>query len=190
MEGEGAGTEMELTDRWWLILSGLVAAVIAVEAARWRLGRWWSRARMRRRAQRARAGEVAAEALLESQGFRIIARQPQRQWSLTVDGEPRTVDMRADLLAERRGLTYVAEVKTGTVAPRLDTAATRRQLLEYRLAYGVQGVLLVDMSEGTIHEVVFPLDDSAGSPGSVRRALFWLLLGAALGGSIIWSYFE
>ena len=36
-------------------------------------------------------------------------------------------------------LACVAEVKTGRLAPRIDTPATRRQLLEYRLAFDVDG---------------------------------------------------
>jgi hypothetical protein len=51
----------------------------------------------------------------------------------------------------------VAEVKTGEVAPRLSTAATRRQLLEYRVAFDVDGVLLVCPERGTIQRVDFLL---------------------------------
>ena len=52
--------------------------------------------------------------------------------------------MRADYLVERRGRRYLAEVKTGAHAPRLDLPATRRQILEYGLAFQTSGVLLVD----------------------------------------------
>ncbi|HET9625604.1 MAG TPA: hypothetical protein VFP84_29760, partial [Kofleriaceae bacterium] len=60
------------------------------------------------------------------------------------------------LLEERSdGERLVAEVKTGEVAPRLATAATRRQLLEYLVAFGVDGVLLVCPELGTIQRVAF-----------------------------------
>ena len=51
-------------------------------------------------------------------------------------------------------------MKTGPRATRITTAATRRQLLEYRVAYDVNGVLLVDMDKEQIHEIGFG-DDSA-----------------------------
>jgi hypothetical protein len=58
-------------------------------------------------------------------------------------------------------LRLVAEVKSGKIAASLACAATRRQLLEYRLAYDVDGVMLVDMAAGRVHEVRFPrLDDA------------------------------
>ena len=65
--------------------------------------------------------------------------------------------VRADLLVSRGARRFVAEVKTGARAPRIETAATRRQLLEYAVAYDVDGVLLVDMEEHTISEVEFPM---------------------------------
>jgi hypothetical protein len=70
----------------------------------------------------------------------------------------------------------VAEVKTGTLAPRIETATTRRQLLEYRVAFAVDGVLLVDADAGTVRRVEFPLPLARPA----RRAA-WLLLGIALG---------
>jgi hypothetical protein len=76
---------------------------------------------------------------------------------VVVDGRHRPVELRADYLVRRGSERYVAEVKTGRVAPCLSTAATRRQLLEYRLAYAADGVLLVDMEHKCIHEVEFPM---------------------------------
>ena len=49
----------------------------------------------------------------------------------------------------------MAEVKTGISAPLLTNAATRRQLLEYCVAYQVDSVLLVDVDAQAIREVTF-----------------------------------
>ncbi len=71
-------------------------------------------------------------------------------WTMWIDGEPVEVGVRADLwvgLGERR---YVAEVKTGGRAPDPTHPATRRQLLEYRVAFEPDGLLLVDAEEGRI----------------------------------------
>ncbi len=94
--------------------------------------------------------------MLERAGYRVVDRQVHRTWTLRVDGEDREVALRADLIVRRRRTRYVAEVKTGRSAPRPDHPETRRQLLEYRLAFDVAGVLLVDMETRSVHSVEFP----------------------------------
>jgi hypothetical protein len=69
----------------------------------------------------------------------------------------------------------VAEVKTGTQAPRFEHADTRRQLLEYQLAFEVDSVLLVDVEAGEVREVSFPLAHKA------RRVRLGLWLGLVAG---------
>jgi hypothetical protein len=97
-------------------------------------------------------------ALLRGAGFRIVARQARTRWVPVVDGEPHETELRADYLVEAGGELLVAEVKTGDEAPLLTTAATRRQLLEYHVAFAADGVLLVCPERGSIHRVEFPLD--------------------------------
>jgi len=134
---------------------GLAGALIALVIARilrgWR-GTW----RAKRRAARAGEGEDDAVGLLQRAGFRIIARQARTSWAPLVDGEPYPIELRADYLVEADGELLVAEVKTGDAAPRLATAATRRQLLEYHVAFAADGVLLVCPELGSIHRVEFP----------------------------------
>ena len=134
----------------------LAAAVLALWLAAWWRG-WRGSRRARRRAVRAMAGEEDAVALLEQEGYRVTARQARLLWPVVVDGEAFDVELRADYLVERDGELLVAEVKTGEAAPRLDTAATRRQLLEYRVAFGADAVLLVCPERGVIHRVDFAI---------------------------------
>lgn len=137
------------------VVAGVVAALVVV----WlvvRLRRFLAGFRARRRGRAAVRGEVAAEALLVRAGFRVRERQVAMVFPILCDGEPLAIALRADLLVEREGRRYVAEVKTGESAPSLTTAATRRQLLEYLIAYRVDGVLLVDAERGSVHEVEFP----------------------------------
>jgi hypothetical protein len=142
----------------WAVLAivalagGLLALMLARMMRGWR-GSW----RARRRAARAGAGEQNAAALLRRAGFRIVARQARTRWAPIVDGEPVETELRADYLVEADGERLVAEVKTGDEAPSLATAATRRQLLEYHVAFAVDGVLLVCPERGAIHRVEFPL---------------------------------
>jgi hypothetical protein len=139
------------------IAAAVIALVLARIFRRWR-GSW----RARRRAARAGAGELRAAALLEAAGYRIVARQARAEWAPLVDGEPHPIELRADYLVEARGgARLVAEVKTGELAPSLDAPATRRQLLEYYVAFAADGVLLVCPERGAIHRVEFELPTPA-----------------------------
>jgi hypothetical protein len=141
----------------------LGGALVALVVGRWLRafrGSWRAHAR----AKRAGGGEEDAAVMLKRAGFRIVARQARTWWSPTVDGEPHETELRADYLVEAEGgELFVAEVKTGDEAPQLSTAATRRQLLEYqvafKLAFGAHGVLLVCPELGSIHRVQFPLPE-------------------------------
>lgn len=142
-----------------LLLAALVALLLALVCALalgwWRASRRWSRA-SRSRNRRAQAGEAEARALLEDEGYAVLDTQLAARWTIAVDGEPVEVGVRADLLVERDGLRYVAEVKTGGQAPDPRYPPTRRQLLEYLLVFEPDGLLLVDPEQGTITEVGFP----------------------------------
>lgn len=119
--------------------------------------RWRASRRARRRSARAQRGESDAEALLGELGYRVLGRQVSLTWAIECDGEPHEALLRADLVVEREGRRYIAEVKTGAKAPQLTNAATRRQLLEYCVAYQVDSVLLVDVEADQVREVRFPL---------------------------------
>jgi hypothetical protein len=137
-----------------LVVVAIAAAIAALVIARWLRG-WRGSSRARRRAARAGAGERRAGELLADAGYRVIARQVQIAWAPRVDGEPHAIELRADYVVERDGERLVAEVKTGEIAPSLAAAATRRQLLEYAVAFGATAVLLVCPERGAIHRVEF-----------------------------------
>ena len=101
-------------------------------------------------------GEHDAARLLSAHGYDVIETQATRTWHLEPDEGWLPVELRADLIVEMDGRRMVAEVKTGETAPDLGNAATRRQLLEYRVAYPVDGALLVDVENQRIVEVEFP----------------------------------
>ncbi|MCB9661302.1 MAG: hypothetical protein H6726_26880 [Sandaracinaceae bacterium] len=112
--------------------------------------------RARSRARRALRGERRAASLLAAHGYRVHDAQLSVTYHPTLSGMGFAVPLRADYLVSRRGRRYVAEVKTGARAPSLAHAPTRRQLLEYSVAFDVQGVLLVDVEAGRVQEVRFP----------------------------------
>lgn len=138
------------------ILVLLVALLLVVVLWRREAGR--AAREGRRRQGRARRAEQDAERLLRKAGYEVLERQVETRWPMEVDGEERQALMRADLLVRRRRRRYVAEVKSGGQVTRPDHPQTRRQLLEYQLAYDVDGVLLVDMEQGRVIEVAFPVE--------------------------------
>lgn len=141
----------------WVVLALLAVGLLLV-AVLW-IAWWWERTRASRgsraRWRVASAGEAKARGLLEKNGYTLVDEQRVVDWTLWVNGEPVEVRSRADGVVERDGLRFVAEVKTGQVAPNPRNPATRRQLLEYLHVFEVDGVLLVDMVEERILEVRF-----------------------------------
>ncbi len=164
------------------LLIAALAAVVAIVAVRALAARGRSR-RARRVGRVAADGELAGAALLAAAGFTIVDRQARHVLPVEVDGERYDAGLRCDYLAERAGERWVAEVKTGRDAPSLANPATRRQLLEYQVAYGAVGVALVDATAGTVHEVRFDLTAAAPSGAALAAAPRWPLfaLGVAVG---------
>jgi hypothetical protein len=146
-----------LTHREWVILAVCAAIVLLVARAWFRL--WWQSRQAakatQKRFRQGEEGELLAEQILRRAGYDIIERQYQGSWDLIVDGEPQTVRVYADFLVEDEDGQYIAEAKTGEVAANVGRAATRRQLLEYRHVFSVDGILLVDVENDSIHSVGF-----------------------------------
>lgn len=146
--------ESVINDRiilWVLVVVAFVAGAVLFSFLRRLYQRWVAYWRQRI----GRIGENQAAKLMKSRGYTIIQSQPPARMVMRVDGQPVDITIRADYLVSRLGKTYVAEVKTGDRAPRPTQGDTRRQLLEYSLAYRADGVLLVDMSAREIHEIEF-----------------------------------
>lgn len=162
--------------RWSLAVAlGLVLALALSRAAL-----VVRRARLRARFARARAGEDAARALLEQRGFVVEAQQAPGALVLSVDGATTQHALRADYLVSRGRRRFVAEVKTGGVAPSLAHAPTRRQILEYCLAFDVDGALLVDVERRAVREIVAPR-----ARASLLRSMALVTLGAAAGALLV-----
>lgn len=155
-----------LSNRAAVLLLALALAVmgwlLAAHVAAWRRS-----AKAKHRARVAQAGEQGAAALLEQHGYVIVAGQTRHLVHYTVDARQCQASLQCDYVVSRDGLLLIAEVKTGDLAPHLQTAATRRQLLEYQVAFGVPGIVLVDMARGTCAEVRFALPAASKAASSV-----------------------
>jgi hypothetical protein len=163
-----ATTVLAVVQSWRLSRQREIARASEVAAARDEERRIATRAR----GLRAVEGEVGAAALLERAGYAVLGRQVPGSWTVRADGESITFGLRADYLVARAGRRYIAEVKTGRLAPRLSHGPTRRQLLEYSAAFDVQGVILVDADVGAITHVEVDLfGDRAPGRAPWPRAL-------------------
>ena len=152
---------MEPVPSFYAVIAAIAAFVAFVLIVRG----WLRGLRARARSARAYAGERDAARILRAHGFSIVGAQVAIEYPVEVDGEIVVCGLRADYVVQKRGARFVAEVKTGALAPRIDTAATRRQLLEYEIAFDVDGVLLVDAERDVIHTVSFPRLQAAGKNG-------------------------
>jgi hypothetical protein len=165
-----------------VVLVGFFALVGIVLFARAALGR----RRTRRRFERGAEGEREGAVLLERAGYAIEAAQAAVRYAVDVDGVLAEVALRADfVVVSRDGERFVAEVKTGRVAPRLETAATRRQLLEYQHAFDVEGVLLVDADARTVQRISFRPASACGPRSRLVPRASTLAFVAALGAIVL-----
>ncbi|HEY2747613.1 MAG TPA: hypothetical protein VGL86_23490 [Polyangia bacterium] len=175
---------IELPRESWIVMAAAGGGVALVQTMRL----WWSgtsrRWRLAAQSARATAGEALAEKLLTKAGYRIEARQATQRWSVGVDGEAAEVTLRADFVVARGGKRWVAEVKTGDDAPDVAAPATRRQLLEYRCAFGVDGVLLVDAEARRVHVIDFALPAAPTRAASLRAILVALVAGLLIGAAL------
>lgn len=146
---------------WHLLALAALLAILGFSILSRIIGQLYRNWVARRRAARASRGERRAERFLEASGYRVLDKQVPACVSLQVDGELVEFAIRADLIVERDAIRYVAEVKTGDAAPRLSNVATRRQLLEYSVAFASPTILLVDVERNQIREISFlaPTDE-------------------------------
>ncbi len=172
--------KLETFQTAWL-LGALALVGVSVWLTLW-FARQLDRRARRRRAVRARRAERDAAGLLEARGFEVLGRQVRKSWALIADGEEVRFDLIADYLVKRRGQRWVAEVKTGERGLDLRHGPTRRQLLEYREAFAVDGVLLVDAEGHTLQSVYFHATRPHGRAAGLVEFTAGVVVGCALAG--------
>ena len=160
----------------------LVLALCSGAALGLRMRRVLESRSSRRRTRRGLDAEVAAEKLLRRAGYRVLGRQVRGGYEASVDDGAWPVELTADYLVSREGVEMVVEVKTGDGA-RLGHADTRRQMLEYQLAFGVRAVILLDADRGTMKQVTFPL---ARAPSSAMTGWLGYAMAVACAGAVLW----
>jgi hypothetical protein len=152
-----------------------LSAILAVSLYVWVNSRF-RRAVLKRRFRHAVDAEAQAPQLLRKHGYEILGAQVVGGYTLGVDGSPINVPLRADYLVKRENFCFLVEVKSGNVAPKLTTASTRRQLLEYVIAFQVDGILLLDAESQRLHQIVFPLAQTEKPSPTIHLYLAIILM--------------
>jgi hypothetical protein len=135
-----------------LLLAGLL-----IGAYLWhKVSRGYTRLKTQRRFSRAHKKEAEAAIILEEYGYTVLGSQVEGCIELTQDGDPLSATLRADYWVEKNGRSFIAEAKSGNKVINVLDRGTRRQLLEYLLAYQVDGVLLVNTEDRVVSEICFP----------------------------------
>ena len=120
----------------------------------WKIRLWWKNFLFMLVRNRGKKGERTSIKLLEKNGYKVLDEQIKLNGYFFIDGELNEFDLRPDLLVEKDGIKYIAEIKTGEVADP-SNRNTRRQLHEYSYYSNQEVVLLVDPIKKTIKRLTF-----------------------------------
>ena len=142
-----------LTGNQIFLLLALVAALLFIWLG-WKIRLWWKNFLFTLLRRRGKKGEKASIKLLEKNGYRILKEQIKLDGYILVDDALSKFELRPDLLVEKDGIRYIAEIKTGEVA-NPSNRNTRRQLHEYSYYSGQDIILLVDPKKNSIKRVSF-----------------------------------
>ena len=138
-----------------IIGGGIIFLFLFIKISNWVRGK-----KLRQRFSKSRQAEKEAEKILRKNGYTIIDIQKSKPLLITIGDKIHRYLVRIDYLARKRGKVYVVEVKSGEKIPYITNRETRRQMLEYYLAYQPSGILLLNMKNKTISEVKFQFEST------------------------------
>ena len=145
---------IELIENNLLLLILITCLIIFFTWLGWKIRLWWKNFLFMLLRKRGRKGEITSINLLKKNGYKILDEQIKLNGYFYIDGELNEFDLRPDLLVEKDGIQYIAEIKTGEVA-NPSNRNTRRQLHEYSYYSNHDIVLLVDPIEKSIKKLSF-----------------------------------
>lgn len=166
-------------EKWWLPCLVFVALTAVLHGVVSRLRRH----RRSRIAKSALGAERAAMDLLCRHGYQVLETQVRQVWPVLHGATQVHINLRADALVRRGNRRYIAEVKSSSLVADLKHGPTRRQLLEYAIAYAVDGVLLIDMHAEHIEQVTFP------GLAPTRERKWWPLVTACSVAFVVGAWF-
>ena len=144
----------ELIENNSLLLVLIIFVVLFFIWLGWKIRIWWKNFLFMLLKKRGQKGEKISVKLLEKNGYKIIDEQIKLNGYFFIDDDLKQFELRPDLLVEKDGVQYIAEIKTGEVANPTNRN-TRRQLHEYSYYSGHEVVLLVDPIKKSIKRLSF-----------------------------------
>ncbi|MDC3088148.1 hypothetical protein OA505_00010 [Alphaproteobacteria bacterium] len=120
----------------------------------WKIRLWWKNFLFMLVRKRGKKGERTSIQLLKKNGYKVLDEQIKLNGYFFIDDELNKFDLRPDLLVEKDGIQYIAEIKTGEVA-NPSNRDTRRQLHEYSYYSNQDIILLVDPIKKSIKRLSF-----------------------------------
>ena len=145
---------IELIEKNLLALLLILFVIIFFIWLGWKIRLWWKNFLFSILKKRGRKGERNSIRLLENYGYKVLDEQIKLNGYFFIDDELKEFDLRPDLLVEKDGIQYIAEIKTGEVA-NPSNRNTRRQLHEYSYYSNQEIVLLVDPIRKSIKRLSF-----------------------------------
>lgn len=102
-----------------------------------------------------RFSEKDAESLLRKAGFGILGKGLKETIITNVDGKDHFGYLEADYTVRKNRKTYVVVVRVGEESADPAEPGLRRKLLEFKRVFSPDGILILDLNNGGIHEVGF-----------------------------------
>ena len=147
---------------------------------------WFNARSLKKRFARSKRAEREAEKFLKKKGFAIVDSQKSKPILITIGDKIHRYLIRIDYLVRKKGKIYVVEVKSGEKSPYITNRETRRQMLEYYLAYQPNGIILLNMKSKSIAEVKFQFEKKSHQ---WIIKLFWFVAGIIFSILIYYLFF-
>ena len=145
---------IDLIENNLLLLTLIICVAIFFIWLGWKIRLWWKNFLFMLLRKRGKKGERTSIQLLERDGYKVLEEQIKLNGYFFIDDALTEFVLRPDLIVEKDGVRYLAEIKTGEVA-NPSNRNTRRQLHEYSYYSGHEVILLVDPIKKTIKRLSF-----------------------------------
>jgi Holliday junction resolvase-like predicted endonuclease len=149
---------LDISENVVLILSLIIGGGIICLILYIKITNWLRTKKLKQRFSKSRQAEKEAEKILRKKGYTIIDAQKSKPLHISIGDKIHRYLVRIDYLVRKRGKVYVVEVKNGEKVPYITNRETRRQMLEYYLAYQPNGIILLNMKNKSISEVKFQFE--------------------------------
>ncbi len=102
-----------------------------------------------------RFSERDAESILRKAGYRILGKSLKETIVTNIDGKDHLGYLEADYTVGKARKTYVVIVRIGEEISDANEPSLRQKLLEYKRVFSPDGILVLNLNAGELHEVNF-----------------------------------